>query len=474
MAAPGSEYVTPGSLFELVARGNKDKFFFSSDLKVAESPFNNIYDSTEPHLGEVRTTVPNNEVDFGKMVEFTLETFGDVLTDMSVLINMSTWLPSLPLTAGGTTYPPSEANNMYHIISTTGGISYGWIRGIAYLLFEKIQIFQDNVLLQEISGDSLLALEQTASTNVQYYLRAAEAGMHNGSAREIAGAATPDTLRLRIPFPGLAGKYDGGLPLCALREQTFRVRFWLRSAEQLWESSPQRTAATVAPWNQTFTVPGIISGIGGAGRSALEPPELLLETRQIYLTEDQIAELRATHLKIPFIQFYDETFTFGEADYVSIDRGGIALAQRRMEGRHPMERLLFNFRSAEWLATGQLWRIGGSEFYNSVGFLVAGTDRENAWPSAVLHGVNGLIKDERFMASRGQSELRWSIPEGLGPNRMPTGTVNFSTASRPTLTVDLKNVAPFCGQRLTYLQVCGESWALYEVRDGRGRLVFID
>jgi hypothetical protein len=57
---------------------------------------------------------------------------------------------------------------------------------------------------------------------------------------------------------------------------------------------------------------------------------------------------------------------------------------------------------------------------------------------------------------------------------MPTGTVNFSTASRPTLTVDLKNVIPFCGQRLTYLQVCGESWAIYEVRDGRGRLIFID
>jgi hypothetical protein len=474
MAAPGSEYVTPGSLFELVARGNKDKFFFSSDLKVAESPFNNIYDSTEPHLGEVRTTVPNNEVDFDKMVEFTLEVFGDVLTDMSILVRMPSWLPSLPVTAGGTTYQPSEANNMYHIVSTTGGISYGWIRGIAYLLFEKIQIFQDNVLLQEISGDSLLALDQTASTNVQYYMRAAEAGMNNGSTRSIAAAATPNTLRLRIPFPGLAGKYDGGLPLCALREQTFKVRLWLRPAEQLWESSPQRTAATAAPWNQTFTVPGIISGVGGAGRSALGPPELLLETRQIYLTDDQIAELRSTHLKIPFIQYYDETFTFGEADYLAIDRGGIALVQRRMEGRHPMERLLLNFRSAEWLATGQLWRSGGAEFYNSVGFLVAGTDREYAWPSAVLHGINGLVKDERFMASRGQSELRWSIPEGLGPNRMPTGTVNFSTASRPTLTVDLKNVAPFCGQRLTYLQVCGESWALYEIRDGRGRLVFID
>lgn len=474
MANPGSEYVTPGSLFELVARGNKDKFFFSDDLKTAESPFNNIYNSSEPHLGEVRTTVSNNDVSFGKMVEFTLETFGDVLTDMSILVKMPTWLPSLPVTSGGTTYPPSEANNMYHIVASGTGTSYGWVRGIGYLLFEKIQIFQDNVLLQEISGDSLLGLNQTEGTNAQYYLRAAEAGMHNGSARSIAAAATPGTLRLRIPFPGLTGKYDGGLPLCCLREQTFRVRFWLRSAEDLWESSPQRNATTVAPWNTTFNVPGIVTGVGIAGLSALANPDLLLETRQVYLTDDQITELRSTHLKIPFVQYYDETYTIGEKDYEGLDRGGVAVVQRRLEGRHPMERLFLNFRAAEWLANGQLWRIGGDEFYNSVGFLVAGKDREDAWPSSVLRTVNGLVKDERFMASRGYSELRWSINEGLGLNRMPTGTVNFSTASRPTLTIDLKNTTPFCGSRVTYLQVCGESWALYEVRNGRGRLVFID
>lgn len=483
MAAPGSEYTTPGALFELVARGNKDKFFFSDDLKIAESPFNNIYASSEPHLGEVRTAVPNNEVDFGKMVEFTLEVFGDVLTDMSVLVKMPTWLPSLPLVVDGTTYNPSEANSQYWI--TTGGagpklkdideiISYGWIRGIAYLLFKKIQIFQDNLLIQEISGDSLLALDQTTSTNAQYYLRAAESGMHNGTGREIAAAATPGTLRLRIPFPGLAGKYDGGLPLCALKEQTFKVRLWLRNAEELWESSPERTDETPAPWDQTFTVPGVISGVGNIGRSGLGKPELLLETRQVYLTDDQIIELRSTHLKIPFIQYYDETYTIGEKDYEGLDRGGIAIVQRRLEGRHPMERLLLNFRAAEWLKTGQLWRIGGSEFYNTVGFLIAGKDREFSWPPAVLRGIQGLVKDERFMASRNQSEFRWSINEGLGPNRQPTGTVNFSTASRPTITIDLKNVVPYCGQRLTYLQVCGESWAIYEIKDGRGRLMFID
>ncbi len=473
MATVGSENLTPGALYELVARGNKDKFFISSDLENAESPFNTTYGSSEPHLGETRTTVPTNDADFGKMVEFQLEVFGDVLTDMYILIDLPSWLPSLPVEVGGTSLPPSEANWQYHITSADDN-SYGWIRGIGYLLFEKIQILQDLILIQEISGDSLLALENTQDSNVQYYLRAARAGIHNGTAREIAAAATPGRLRVRIPFPGLQGKYDGGLPLCALTTQNYRVRFWLRRAEQLYESA---VATTVAPWDNTFKYVPVFSEATCNGRAGLGKPTLLLETRQEYLTEDQQQELRTTHLKIPFIRYYDETFTIGEQDYVGLDSGGTVVIQRRMEGRHPMERLLFYFRSKQWFSNGQLWRIGGgTDFYNSVGFLVAGTDREYDWSSSVLHTINGLVKDDRFMSLRDQSELRWSIPEGVGPNRQPTGTVNFTTASRPTLVVDLKNVAadPCDNQRTTFMQVVGEAWGTYEIKDGKGRLMFLD
>lgn len=471
MATIGRENLTPGALYELVARGNKDTFFFSKELDKAENPFTNLYRSSEPQLGEWRTQTSTNAVDFGKMVEFQLEVFGDVLTDMYILIDMPSWLPSLPIVAGGTTYPPQEANWQNHIVSTDGN-SYGWVRGIGYLLFERIQILQDSVLLQDISGDSLLALDQTSGSNNQYYLRAVASGMHNGTARSIAGNATPGRLRVRVPFPCLQGLHDGGLPLCALREQNFRIRFFLRKAENLWESS---VPTGVAPWNTTFNVPGIASGVGGQGRYALAAPQLLLETRQLYLADDQIAELRKTHLTCPFIRYYDETFTIGELDYAAFDRGGTSLIQRRMEGRHPMERLLLNFRKKEWLQDGQLWRIGGDEFYNTVGFYVAGQEREYPWPSAVLHTIQGLVKDDRFMSSRNQSELRWSIPEGRGFSREPTGTINFTTASRPTLQIDLKDVAPGPdGQRTTLLQVCGESWGIYEVKEGRGRLMFLD
>jgi hypothetical protein len=457
----------------MVARGNKDLYFFSKDLEKTESPFSTNYKPSAPRLSETRTTTASNAVDFGKMIEFELEPFADVLSDLYVQVQMPTWLPSLPLAAGGTTYPPQDANYQYHI--TASGNSYGWMRGIGYFLFEKIQILQDLVLLQEISGDSLWALDTTAATNVQYFLTAAQAGMHNGSAREIAANATPQTLRMRIPFPGCQGRLDGGFPLCCLKGQTFRVRLYLRRAEVLWESF---TETTVPPWDAVFTVPtaGGDTTVNGVGRASLGAPTVLLENRQTYLPADHVEELKRRHLEIPFVRYYDETFTIGENDYLPLDGAGVAQIQRRLEGRHPIERLLINFRSAQWFRNGQMWRSGAGDFYNNMGLLVAGTDREYAWPALILREANGLVKDARFANGREQSEIRWSLPEGVGYRRQPTGTVNFTTASRPTLTIDLKNVAadPECNGRLTYLQVCGEGWGVYEIKAGRGRLMFLD
>lgn len=465
---------TPGALYEMVARGNKDVYFFSNELEKTESPFSTHYKPSAPRLSETRTTTASNSVDFGKMIEFEVEPFADVLSDLYVQVQMPTWLPSLPLVQGGTTYPPQDANYQYHIM-TAAGNSYGWMRGIGYFLFEKIQILQDLVLLQEISGDSLWSLDSTANTNVQYFLTASQAGMHNGSAREIAANATPQTLKMRIPFPGCQGRLDGGFPLCCMKGQTFRVRLYLRRAEVLWEAA---TETTVAPWDAVFTVPtdGGDTTVNGVGRAALGAPVVLLENRQVYLPADHVEELKKRHLVIPFVRYYDETFTIGENDYLPLDGAGTAVIQRRMEGRHPMERLMINFRSAQWFRGGQMWRSGAGDFYNSIGFLTAGTDREYAWPALILRETNGFAKDRRFAAAREQSELRWSLPEGDIYQRQPTGTVNFTTASRPTLTIDLKNVAadPECQARLTYLQVCGEGWGVYEIKAGRGRLMFLD
>jgi hypothetical protein len=481
MSAVGSEAVTPGALYELVARGNKDKYFFSDDLDAESTvnPFSTTYESTDTHLDETKTFDSRNAVDWGRTVEFELEQYGDVLAEAYIRIQMPSWFPSLPLVAGGQTYEPQIANWQQHIVSATGAISYGWTRGIAYFLFERIQILQDAVLIQDISGDSLQALATTMNSNNQYYLDAAQTGMHDGAARAIAAAATPGLLRLRLPWPGCQGLEDGGFPLCCLKGQGFKVRLTLRRPEAVWESDK---ATTVAPWDQTFLLPTTGITVSGCGRAALPPPTLLLETTQRYLSEEKVRSLVDRHLFIPFIQYYDETFTISGADYLPLDRGGTSVIQRRMEGRHPMERLLFIFRLQQWLESGQRWRVAvddRQQFYNTLSLQIAGQDREFAWPAPVWQDCECLAKDDRS-ANKHLSEMRWNIrppaDRAWYESRQPTGAVNFTTASRPTLAIDLRDVPanPRTGERMTELQICGESWGVYEIVAGRGRMLFLD
>ena len=76
--------------------------------------------------------------------------------------------------------------------------------------------------------------------------------------------------------------------------------------------------------------------------------------------------------------------------------------------------------------------------------------------------------------------MRWNIRPPVDSawyeSRQPTGAVNFTTASRPTLAIDLRDVPPNprTGERMTELQICGESWGVYEVVAGRGRMLFLD
>ena len=58
--------------------------------------------------------------------------------------------------------------------------------------------------------------------------------------------------------------------------------------------------------------------------------------------------------------------------------------------------------------------------------------------------------------------------------REPEGTVNFTTADRPTIHIQLANIVRnvYLGQRKAEMRVYVESWNVYEVVNGRGRLMF--
>ena len=81
-----------GGLFELVARGEKDKYFMSSD-KTASVPFSYNMERWPAVLNETRQTQPLNMIDFGRSVEWELENFGDLLVAASLSIELPSWLP---------------------------------------------------------------------------------------------------------------------------------------------------------------------------------------------------------------------------------------------------------------------------------------------------------------------------------------------------------------------------------------------
>jgi hypothetical protein len=101
--------------------------------------------------------VPLNAPKFGQTCEIEIDTYGDILTQCTILVDLPTWLPQLPVVAGGTTLPPQDANQTYWITDSSG-ISYGYCSYIGYFLFERIQLYQDSALIQEWSGDLLFAL----------------------------------------------------------------------------------------------------------------------------------------------------------------------------------------------------------------------------------------------------------------------------------------------------------------------------
>jgi len=109
--------------------------------------------------------------------------------------------------------------------------------------------------------------------------------------------------------------------------------------------------------------------------------------------------------------------------------------------------------------------------------IIAGRDQENLHEPLVWEQICQLVKDEKA-SGKNIGEMKWSIGEQYGVTypapRQPEGTINMSTAYRPTLYLELANVDtnPFLAQRKSEFIVCTEGWATYDIREGRGRLLF--
>lgn len=491
MAGAGAGFIPQssgqGALFELVARGNKDTYF-SVDKKDSVWAFSSAYDSSAPFIKERRTTVPLNGAQFGATFDVEIDKFGDVLTEVALLIDLPSWLPPLPTKQSGVPTDPALANGLYWITDLSG-VSYGYTDGAGYFLFERIQFYQDQMLLQEWSGDGLFATQQTEGSWNSWFLQAIQAGISPASnTRMTALRATPGRLRIILPIPGCQTRGDGGFPLCCCPSQSFRFRIRLRKLEDIVVCS-DLSVIKPAPW----AVRGMKfswTGSSGSGqytftpvpRLAIGQPSILLETTQVYLPDGIRGDLETRTVTVPFRRHFENIFTFGENDYLALGNGGSALVTRRLDARHPVERVVWIFRNQNAIDRNRLDDIANTlgvdgSFYRWIKLVIAGQDREAEWSAEVWRDLEALAKDERD-TGRQIGEMRWNLGDRFEQerpySRQPEGAVNFSTADRPTLHVSLYDIVPWTvtGQRNSEMRVFMEGWAVYETKEGRGRLLF--
>ena len=471
-----------GALYELAARGVKDTYFIKDD-KEAAHPFQWTYDRWPASLPEIRWTNPLNEPRFGQRCEFEFDLPGDVLLEASLVIDLPTWLPPELAAANPT------ANTYVNMPHPQEDVVYGYVNGIGYFLFDQIEIYQDNILLQNVSGDSLYMAQLTRSNWNQGFLQQQLAGVHEGSKISIMKHATPGRLKIPLPMIGCSSPGDKGLPLCGLRHQTFRVRLTLRPLEELVESSDP-TELHPAPWTKVFDQmqqnTTMLTNIPAVPRNQIGQPSIMLRTKQLYLLNEAREALAKEPIEVPYIQYFDNRFNINQLDYTPIDRGGTAIITKRLDANYTVERIVTYFRNTLNIVKNRLYDCTNSlspdgQFYSQIQLIIAGQVREGPWEPALWQNVVTDAKQERS-SSRTICTMDWSrgwrIEDEPPAIREPTGGINFTTADRPQLNVTLTDIVrnpdldpPLGYKQAQMMSVC-ESWALYKIEKGRGGLVY--
>ena len=465
MASTRAGLRTEGALYEAINRGNKDNYFFGDDMENTVNPFENRYDRIPPNLQELRRIPPLNGAEFGRSCEFEFETAGDIFLRPTLVIDLPSWLP-----------PGMAAiNPVTPVVDAVTGESYGYTNGIGYFMFKKIQIFQDKLLLQEITGDALFAMRAARGTLNSAYLENRLTGWHDGTPSSIGAAATPPRLRLELPF--LGGR--NGFPSIAMRKQPFKLRLELRTLEDLVETSNATAVEAPKPWTRTFT--DGVHILPALTRNGIASPTLQLETRHAYVDGETQLALRSAPLEIAFSRPYENTYTFGPTDYAPLVRGVPALVTERVDGQHPASRLLWFFRSQNDLRTNRRWRyspdISGGEYYTAQSLIIASRDRETFLSSLIWNVMLHHAKEDRDPGA-GIGEMNWDLGDILGRrapwDRQPEGTVNFTTADRPTLYTSLSAI-PFdtlLGGPSSEMIAIVDTWGLYSIENDRGVLKY--
>jgi hypothetical protein len=457
-----------GGLLDLVARGKKDTFF-TQNPKV--SFFHSVYPRSPAFTQEVRLTQPRNKPEWGRWVDFDLEPIGDIIRSPVLLIDLPSWLPAT-----------QQQQNLQSLITDTEGIEYGYTQDVGALMIDKVQVFNDQILLHEFWGQWLewrVAMQSNSS------VYGALGGRHAPLPGRIAKAATPKQLRIYLPILGCQTPDDQGFPMLAATTQRFRIRVFLRRLEEIIEASDSRL--NPQPWDKTFrlkvsaTDPGTL--FQTKPRSAIGGPVMTLETTQIYLPRDAQDFLKNTPLHLPYVQVQLSQFTVEDPKWEAIVlRNATITIPLELDFIGSVQRLTVGVQTVATLQAGQRYNLyppqGGSEaFLTSLRLNVGIQDRLNRFSAQIYRDVANYYKNQKEPKEPNGNVMNiYTLTFGPAETTKPLGTFNMSRTQDAILYVELAPIAidSRLNSRKSYIYVFAEAWNVFEIKNGRGKMLFAD
>lgn len=464
-----------GGLLELVARGKKD-LFFTANPNV--SFFHSVYIRASPFTKEVYLTKPRNIPEWGRWVDFDIDHRGDLVKQFYLRIELPTWLPSVAVEA-----------NQCGIVTDASGVSFGYVNNVGYLMLKKIQVFQDQVLLHEVYGEYLDWRMRQMYDYTTSYAISGSVGYRPDTVVGISRSASQGMLRVPIPLLGYQDIDDPGFPTIALRNQRFRIRVHLRPLHEVIVASDGRLHPK--PWDgKVLHIQRTKNGPIDTSQVTLpfvsmKHITMSLETTQVYVPSDVQVFLKASVLRFPFrhIQFHEYTLednVLTAAAYSALDTFNFPMP---VDCIGSVDRVLLGFRTEASTFAGQLTNLRppapADRFIRTLRLNIANIDRIKRWNSVVFREVAAYWKNDRMGLDINNTDLPqeiYTISFGGYDFRRPAGTLNFTRASLPTVYLTLHAI-PFDVRntsRKTSALLYAESWNVFEIAGGKGRMMFDD
>jgi len=458
---------------ELVARGKKDIFFTANPTV---SFFHSVYMRSVPFTKEIYVTQPRNQPDWGRWVDFDIDHRGDMAKYFFVRIQLPTWLPPLAVAANPT-----------GIVTDASGVTFGYTNSIGLQIMDKIQVFQDQVLIHEYYGEYLSWRRRQSAETGAVLLMNNEVGSRLETPLAIGRSASLAELRVPIPIIGSDSAFDPGIPMVALSQQRWRIRIYLRKLNEVvvasdgrllpqpWGGKPLRIQATPdGPIDTTqVTLP----------LESVQPIQMSLESTQLYLPRDANLWLKSQTLRIAYKNVRHEQFTIEDNSFVAASPPYSATVQLpfTIDMIGSVSRMLVGLRSYASTLSGQrsvLAAYDGSKFITSLRLNISNIDRIQQWDAAVFREVTSYWKDIRLAL-----DFTYPIPQdvysltfGAFDTAQPAGTLQFTRAVLPVLYPVLGPIPmdPRNKSRKTYLLTYGEAWNIFEISGGKGMMMFDD